>query len=154
MFLLMFAKIAKIGERGKENRRKDTRKEQTVRQAIHTRRLRTAFKRTCRIRTVRIRKGAFRRAESKKQGFWEEAVGGTLFLDEIGNLSLEIQQMLPRALETKQYRSTGGSKDKKADVRIIAATNEELQTAIAEKRFRADLYQQLKEYTLHIPPLR
>ena len=77
-----------------------------------------------------------------------------MFLDEIGNLSLEIQQMLPRALETKQYRSTGGSKDKKADVRIIAATNEELQTAIAEKRFRADLYQQLKEYTLYIPPLR
>ena len=77
-----------------------------------------------------------------------------MFLDEIGNLSLEIQQMLLRALETKQYRSTGGSKDKKADVRIIAATNEELQTAIAEKRFRADLYQQLKEYTLYIPPLR
>ena len=74
-------------------------------------------------------KGAFTGAESKKQGFWEEAAGGTLFLDEIG-------------------------KDKKADVRIIAATNEDLQTAIAEKRFRADLYQRLKEYTLHIPPLR
>lgn len=62
--------------------------------------------------------------------------------------------MLLRALETKRYRPTGGSKDKKADVRIIAATNEDLQTAIAEKRFRADLYQRLKEYTLHIPPLR
>ena len=53
--------------------------------------------------------------------------------------------MLLRALEAKMYRPTGGSKDKKADVRIIAATNEELQTAIAEKRFRADLYQRLKE---------
>ena len=99
-------------------------------------------------------KGAFTGAESKKQGFWEEAAGGTLFLDEIGNLPPEVQQMLLRALEAKRYRPTGGSKDKKADVRIIAATNEELQTAIAEKRFRADLYQRLKEYTLHIPPLR
>lgn len=77
-----------------------------------------------------------------------------MFLDEIGNLSLEVQQMLLRALEAKRYRPTGGSKDKKADVRIIAATNENLLTAIAEKRFQADLYQRLKEYTLHIPPLR
>ena len=99
-------------------------------------------------------KGAFTGAESKKQGFWKEAAGGTLFLDEIGNLPPEVQQMLLRALEAKRYRPTGGSKDKKADVRIIAATNEDLLTAIVEKRFRADLYQQLKEYTLHIPPLR
>ena len=99
-------------------------------------------------------KGAFTGAESKKQGFWEEAAGGTLFLDEIGNLPPEVQQMLLRALESKMYRPTGGSKDKKADVRIIAATNEDLQSAIAKKRFRADLYQRLKEYTLHIPPLR
>ena len=99
-------------------------------------------------------KGAFTGAESKKQGFWEEAAGGTLFLDEIGNLPIEVQQMLLRALEAKRYRPTGGSKDKRADVRIIAATNEDLPTAIAEKRFRADLYQRLKEYTLHIPPLR
>lgn len=99
-------------------------------------------------------KGAFTGAESKKQGFWEEAAGGTLFLDEIGNLPIEVQQMLLRALEAKRYRPTGGSKDKKADVRIIVATNEDLLTAIAEKRFRADLYQRLKEYTLHIPPLR
>ena len=99
-------------------------------------------------------KGAFTGAESKKQGFWEEAAGGTLFLDEIGNLPQEVQQMLLRALEAKRYRPTGGSKDKKADVRIIAATTEDLQTAIAEKRFRADLYQRLKEYTIQIPPLR
>ena len=99
-------------------------------------------------------KGAFTGAESKKQGFWEEAAGGTLFLDEIGNLPPEVQQMLLRALESKMYRPTGGGKDRKADVRIIAATNEDLPAAIAEKRFRADLYQRLKEYTLHIPPLR
>ena len=99
-------------------------------------------------------KGAFTGAESKRLGVWEEAAGGTLFLDEIGNLPLEVQQMLLRALEAKRYRPTGGSKDKKADVRIIAATNEDLLTAIAEKRFRADLYQRLKEYTIQIPPLR
>lgn len=99
-------------------------------------------------------KGAFTGAESRKQGFWEEADGGTLFLDEIGNLSTEVQQMLLRALESKWYRPMGGSKDKKANVRIIAATNEDLPTAIAEKRFRSDLYQRLKEYTLYIPPLR
>ena len=99
-------------------------------------------------------KGAFTGAERKRMGVWEEAAGGTLFLDEIGNLPLVVQQMLLRALEAKRYRPTGGSKDKKADVRIIAATNEDLPTAIAEKRFRADLYQRLKEYTLYIPPLR
>ena len=81
-------------------------------------------------------KGAFTGAERKRLGVWEEAAGGTLFLDEIGNLPPEVQQMLLRALEAKRYRPTGGSKDKKADVRIIAATNEDLQTAIAEKRFR------------------
>ena len=99
-------------------------------------------------------KGAFTGAESKKQGFWEEAAGGTLFLDEIGNLPPEVQQMLLRALESKMYSPTGGSKDKKADVRIIAATNEDLQAAIAEKRFRQDLFHRIKEYTLNIPPLR
>lgn len=99
-------------------------------------------------------KGAFTGAESKKQGFWEEAAGGTLFLDEISYLPPEVQQMLLRALEAKRYRPTGGSKDKQADVRIIAATNEDLQAAIAEKRFRQDLFHRIKEYTLNIPPLR
>ena len=99
-------------------------------------------------------KGAFTGADNKRQGVWEDANGSTLFLDEIGNLSLEVQQMLLRALESKHFRPLGSAKDKKADVRIIAATNEDLLTAIAEKRFRADLYQRLKEYTLHIPPLR
>lgn len=99
-------------------------------------------------------KGAFTGAESKKQGFWEEAAGGTLFLDEIGNLPPEVQQMLLRALEAKRYRPTGGSKDKQADVRIIAATNEDMQSAVAEKRFRHDLFHRIKEYTLNIPPFR
>lgn len=99
-------------------------------------------------------RGAFTGAEGKKAGYWAEADGGTLFLDEIGNLPVEVQQMMLRALESKQYRPMGGNKDKAADVRIIAATNENLPAAIAEKRFRSDLYQRLKEYTIQIPPLR
>lgn len=99
-------------------------------------------------------KGAFTGAEGKRRGYWEEAVGGTLFLDEAGNLPVEVQQMMLRAIQSKRYRPVGGDKDRTADVRIIAATNEDLQAAIAEKRFRQDLYQRLKEYTLAIPPLR
>lgn len=98
-------------------------------------------------------KGAFTGAEGKRRGYWEEADGGTLFLDEAGNLPVEVQQMMLRAIQSKRYRPVGGDKDRNADVRIIAATNEDLQAAIGEKRFRQDLYQRLKEYTLVIPPL-
>ena len=99
-------------------------------------------------------KGAFTGVEGKRRGYWEEAAGGTLFLDEAGNLPVEVQQMMLRAIQSKRYRTVGGDKDRTADVRIIAATNENLQAAIAEKRFRQDLYQRLKEYTLVLPPLR
>lgn len=99
-------------------------------------------------------KGAFTGAEGKRRGYWEEAADGTLFLDEAGNLPVEVQQMMLRAIQSKRYRTVGGDKDRTADVRIIAATNEDLQAAIAEKRFRQDLYQRLKEYTLVLPPLR
>lgn len=99
-------------------------------------------------------KGAFTGADAKRKGYWEEADGGTLFLDEIGNLPLEVQQMMLRALESKRYRPVGGNKEKTVDVRIIAATNEDMQSALAEKRFRQDLFHRIKEYTLNIPPLR
>lgn len=99
-------------------------------------------------------KGAFTGADIKRKGYWEEADGGTLFLDEIGNLPPEVQQMMLRALESKRYRPVGSNKDMAADVRIIAATNEDMQSAVAEKRFRQDLFHRIKEYTLHIPPLR
>ena len=99
-------------------------------------------------------KGAFTGADTKRKGYWEEADGGTLFLDEIGNLPLEVQQMMLRALESKRYRPIGGNREKTADVRIIAATNEDMQSAVAEKRFRQDLFHRIKEYTLHIPPTR
>ena len=99
-------------------------------------------------------KGAFTGAENNRKGYWKEADGGTLFLDEIGNLPPEVQQMMLRALESKRYRPVGSSKDMPADVRIIAATNEDMQSAVAEKRFRQDLLHRIKEYTLNIPPLR
>ena len=99
-------------------------------------------------------KGAFTGATESKNGYFAEADGGTLFLDEVGNLPLEVQQMLLRAIQNKTYRPVGGSKDKRADVRIISATNEDLETAIEEKRFRRDLYYRLREFTIKIPTLK
>lgn len=99
-------------------------------------------------------KGAFTGAAESKNGYFAEADGGTLFLDEVGNLPLEVQQMLLRAIQNKTYRPVGGGKDKTADVRIISATNEDLETAIEEKRFRKDLYYRLREFIIEIPPLR
>lgn len=99
-------------------------------------------------------RGAFTGADARRQGYFEEAEGGTLFLDEVGNLPLDVQQMLLRALQSRQYRPVGAGRDKASDVRIIAATNEDLRKAVEEKHFRMDLYQRLKEYTLDIPPLR
>ncbi len=99
-------------------------------------------------------KGAFTGATGSRNGYFAEADGGTLFLDEVGNLPLEVQQMLLRAIQNKTYRPVGGSKDKTADVRIISATNEDLETAIEEKRFRRDLYYRLREFIIEIPPLR
>lgn len=85
-------------------------------------------------------KGAFTSAEAARKGYFELAAGGTLFLDEIGNLPKDVQAMLLRVLQSKSYRPLGAIKDKVADVRIIAATNENLQEAVREGRFRSDLY--------------
>lgn len=100
------------------------------------------------------RKGAFTGADSDKTGYFQEADGGTLFLDEVGNLSLETQQMLLRAIQERRYRPIGAKEDKTANVRIVAATNEDLQKAVADKRFREDLFYRLKEYVITVPPLR
>ncbi len=100
------------------------------------------------------RKGSFTDADSDKAGYFEEAYGGTLFLDEVGDLSLEIQQMLLRAIQERRYRPIGAREDKTANVRIVAATNEDLQKAVNEKRFREDLFYCLKEYVITVPPLR
>ena len=100
------------------------------------------------------RKGSFTGADSDKAGYFEEAEGGTLFLDEVGNLSLETQQMLLRAIQERRYRPIGAKEDKTANVRIVAATNEDLQKAVAEKRFRQDLLYRLREFVITVPPLR
>lgn len=98
-------------------------------------------------------KGAFTGALKEKAGYFQEAHGGTLFIDEVENLPLETQQMLLRAMEERRYRPVGGGQDRRSDVRIIAATNENLHKAVAEKRFRADLLYRLQDFTMTVPAL-
>ena len=99
-------------------------------------------------------KGAFTGADSTKKGYFNEAEGGTLFLDEVGNLALETQQMLLRAIQERRYRPIGDKTDKSFNVRIIAATNEDLEAAVSEKRFRQDLLYRLHDFEITVPPLR
>ena len=99
-------------------------------------------------------KGAFTGADSTKKGYFNEAEGGTLFLDEVGNLALETQQMLLRAIQERRYRPIGDKTDKSFNVRIIAATNEDLEAAVSEKRFRQDLLYRLQDFVITVPPLR
>ena len=99
-------------------------------------------------------KGAFTGADCNRTGYFQEAEGGTLFLDEVGNLTMEMQQMLLRAIQERRYRPVGAKGEKTANVRIIAATNENLHDAVKEKRFRQDLLHRLQEYVITIPPLR
>ena len=99
-------------------------------------------------------KGAFTGADSTKKGYFHEAEGGTLFLDEVGNLALETQQMLLRAIQERRYRPVGDKSDRSFNVRIIAATNEDLEVAVSEKRFRQDLLYRLRDFEITVPPLR
>ena len=99
-------------------------------------------------------KGAFTGADSTKKGYFHEAEGGTLFLDEVGNLALETQQMLLRAIQERRYRPIGDKSDRSFNVRIIAATNEDLEAAVSEKRFRQDLLYRLRDFEITVPPLR
>ena len=99
-------------------------------------------------------KGAFTGADSTRKGYFHEAEGGTLFLDEVGNLAMETQQMLLRAIQERRYRPVGDKADRNFNVRIIAATNEDLEAAVNEKRFRQDLFYRLHDYELTVPPLR
>ena len=99
-------------------------------------------------------KGAFTGADTNKAGYFQEAEGGTLFLDEVGNLTMEMQQMLLRTIQERRYRPIGAKEDQTANVRIVAATNEDLHKAVAEKRFRQDLLYRLQEYVITVPPLR
>jgi len=106
------------------------------------------------IERVRYVKGAFTGANRNKKGFIEAAEGGTLFLDEIGDLAPTIQLKLLRFLETRQYYRVGESTPKTSDVRIIAATNKELEEAIQGNGFRKDLYFRLNSARIILPPLR
>jgi two-component system response regulator HydG len=99
-------------------------------------------------------KGAFTGAIRQRTGYFELADGGTLFLDEIGEMSLEVQAKLLRAIETHEFWRVGGSRSMKVDVRIISATNKDLEETVREGRFREDLYYRLKVFTIKIPPLR
>ena len=87
-------------------------------------------------------------------GAFEEANGGTLFLDEIGNLSYEVQIQLLRALQERRIRPVGSNKEIEVDVRLVSATNENLQQAIEKGNFREDLYHRINEFTLSMPQLK
>ncbi len=99
-------------------------------------------------------KGAFTGAYARKRGKIELAQNGTLFLDEVADLPIESQPKILEALEYKRFQRVGGEKTLEADVRIIAATNRDLEKAVAEGRFREDLYYRLKVLTIYLPPLR
>src|SRR4030095_8182533 len=99
-------------------------------------------------------RGAFTGAHSEHPGAFERARGGTLFLDEIGELPLELQPRLLRALDNRSVRRVGGTRDRRVDVRIIAATNRDLPALVASKHFRQDLYFRLAAAVVQVPPLR
>ena len=99
-------------------------------------------------------KGSFTGAVGDKTGAFEAANGGTLFLDEVGNLTYETQVQLLRALQERRIRPVGGNREIPVDIRLIAATNEDLEAAIARGAFRSDLYHRINEFTLRMPELR
>jgi Nif-specific regulatory protein len=99
-------------------------------------------------------KGAFTGAVAQKKGKLELADGGTVFLDELGELPLVLQAKLLRALQTREFERVGGTRKIKVDIRIIAATNRDLEAAIKESSFRADLYYRLNVVAITLPPLR
>ena len=99
-------------------------------------------------------KGAFTGAESKREGLFASAQGGTIFLDEIGEMPLSGQAKILRVLETKQIQRLGSPRSYPVDVRIVAATNQNLEERVAQGLFRRDLYYRLNVAKVHIPPLR
>lgn len=99
-------------------------------------------------------KGAFTGALNDKEGHFEMANGGTLFLDEVTNLSYEIQAALLRVVQERKFRRVGGSKEMSLDIRVIVASNENLQDAYRKGKFREDLYHRFNEFSITIPPLR
>jgi two-component system response regulator HydG len=99
-------------------------------------------------------KGAFTGAAGRKEGRFEMADGGTLFLDEVSDLSLVTQPKILRVLQEGEFERLGGTRSIRVDVRIVAATNQDLAQMVREKRFREDLYYRLNVITINVPPLR
>ncbi|MDO4228926.1 MAG: sigma-54 dependent transcriptional regulator [Capnocytophaga sp.] len=99
-------------------------------------------------------KGSFTGAISDKKGHFEEANGGTIFLDEVGNLSYENQIQLLRALQERRIKPIGSSKEIEVDIRVLAATNEDLLSAVEKGQFREDLYHRLNEFSIKVPSLQ
>ena len=99
-------------------------------------------------------KGAFTGALHDKPGLFEQAHGGTIFLDEIGDLPLHLQAKLLQVLEEKTFHRIGSNKEVRVDVRVIAATNKDIQAEVQHNRFRADLFYRLNIASIHLPPLR
>ncbi|MFY7930302.1 MAG: sigma-54 interaction domain-containing protein, partial [Oligoflexus sp.] len=99
-------------------------------------------------------KGAFTGADKGRKGYFEEAAGGTLFLDEIGEMPPRLQAKLLRVLQEKQFSPVGSNEVKYADVRVITATNVDLEDAVAHQRFRLDLFYRLNVLPILLPPLR
>jgi Nif-specific regulatory protein len=99
-------------------------------------------------------RGAFTGAQARKRGRFELAHGGTLFLDEVGELNLPTQVKILRVLQEGEFERLGGTETHKADVRLIAATNRDLEAAMAERQFREDLYYRLNVFSIFVPPLR
>jgi len=98
--------------------------------------------------------GAFTGATKQRRGKFERAHGGTLFLDEVGDMPLGMQSKLLRVLQEREIERVGGSETIAVDVRVVAATNRDLEQACREEKFRADLYDRLNVLPLHVPPLR
>lgn len=99
-------------------------------------------------------KGAFTGAVNDKKGAFEVANGGTLFLDEVGNLSYDVQVQLLRAIQERKIRPLGSTKEIDVDIRLVCATNENLEKAAAEGTFREDLYHRINEFTIYMPALK
>ena len=99
-------------------------------------------------------KGAFTGAQAQRIGRFEQAKGGTLFLDEIGDMHPELQTRLLRVLSSQEFYRVGGHDPIKSDVKIIAATNQSIETLIHQQKFREDLYHRLNVFKLELPPLR